>query len=260
MIDTHTHIYEPEFADDVDNVVQRARLAGVSRMLLPNINEASVGPMLTLCRRYPHNLFPMLGLHPEDVKDDYAAVLDRMEEQFHDPSHPYVAVGEIGLDYYWDTTYAPQQRQAFRRQLQWAERLHLPVVIHTRSAHADLVEEMHLHPNLTGIFHCFGGTHEEARQLLAFSGFMLGIGGVLTFKKSTLPAVLADEVPLSRIVLETDAPYLAPVPHRGKRNEPSFLPAVVARLAEVYGVSVDEVERQTDANASRIFQKMPSKG
>lgn len=253
MIDTHSHIYEPEFAEDVHDVVKRARQAGVRRVLLPNINEASIEPMLALCAQYPDYLSPMMGLHPEDVREDYAEVLDRMEQRLLVPHHPYTAVGEVGLDFYWDSTYATQQRAAFQRQIEWAERYHLPLIIHTRSAHRELVEMMRGHEGLRGIFHCFGGTAEEAAELLTFPHFMLGIGGVLTFKKSTLPQVLREVVSIERIVLETDAPYLAPVPYRGKRNEPSFLPAVVSRLAEVYELSHEAVVRHTSANAQRVF-------
>ncbi|MCF0197492.1 MAG: TatD family hydrolase [Bacteroidaceae bacterium] len=253
MIDTHSHIYDPPFATDIDEVVSRAREAGVRQVLLPNINAESIAPMMALCARHPAYLRPMMGLHPEDVKADYPQVLDRMEALLADPLHPYIAVGEVGLDYYWDKTFAAEQRQAFERQIGWAERHGLPLMIHTRAAHADMVEVMSRHAATTGVFHCFGGTADEARQLLQFPGFMLGIGGVLTYKKSPLPQALAEAVPLTRIVLETDAPYLAPAPHRGKRNEPSFLPHVVERLAEVYGTTAREVERQTTANARRVF-------
>ena len=257
MIDTHSHLYEPDFATDIDEVVARARAAGVEHILLPNINKESVDPMLALCRAYPGYFFPMMGLHPEDVRDDWAQVLSRMEELLRQPDHPYVAVGEVGLDLYWDRTYEAQQIEALRRQVEWAARFRLPLMIHCRSAHRQLVGIMEefRQANLGGVFHCFGGTVDEALELLSFPGFALGIGGVVTFKKSTLPQVLA-QVPLGRIVLETDSPYLAPVPHRGGRNESSYLVEIRDRLAQIYQTDPDEVERQTNATAKRIFLRI----
>lgn len=257
MIDTHSHIYEPEFDEDRDLVVARAREAGVERILLPNINAASIKPMLSLCNRYPDYLFPMIGLHPEDVKEDYQQVLDDMEQLLQQPRHPFIAVGEVGLDFYWDDTYKEQQISALLRQVGWASKYGLPLMIHTRNAHVEMMQvfESFRSENLTGVFHCFSGTAEEAVQLLSFPGFVLGIGGVSTFKKSPLPQVLQD-VPLDRIVLETDAPYLAPVPYRGKRNESAYVVEVARQLAHIYNVSLQEVERVTNATAKRIFPLM----
>lgn len=257
MIDTHSHIYEPEFDEDRDLVVARAREAGVERILLPNINAASIQPMLSLCNRYPDYLFPMIGLHPEDVKEDYQQVLDDMEQLLQQPRHPFIAVGEVGLDFYWDDTYKEQQISALLRQVGWASKYGLPLMIHTRNAHVEMMQvfESFRLENLTGVFHCFSGTAEEAVQLLSFPGFVLGIGGVSTFKKSPLPQVLQD-VPLDRIVLETDAPYLAPVPYRGKRNESAYVVEVARQLAHIYNVSLQEVERVTNATAKRIFPLM----
>lgn len=254
FIDTHSHIYEPEFDEDRDAVVQRAREAGVDSVLLPNINRETVQPMLDLCVRYPGYLYPMMGLHPEDVDEHYQEILDYMHECLVQPGNPYIAVGEIGLDYYWDRTWYEEQKVAFEQQVEWAKELNLPLMIHSRSAHAELVEVMRRHQGdgLRGVFHCFGGTADEAEELLQFDGFVLGIGGVLTYKKSTLPEVLQN-VPLERIVVETDAPYLAPVPHRGKRNEPAFAIHTVQRLSEIYNVSAEEVMRQTTSNAKRVF-------
>lgn len=256
MIDTHSHIYGPEFEDDRDAVVQRALEAGVEYILLPNINADTVQPMLGLCQRYPDCCRPMLGLHPEDVKEDYEEVLAAFERQLFrsDALLPYIAIGEVGLDFYWDATYREQQLSAFERQICWARDLSLPLVIHSRSAHAELTEimERHRHEQLTGIFHCFGGTEEEARELLSFEGFVLGIGGILTYKKSTLPDVLK-QVPLHRIVLETDAPYLSPVPHRGKRNESAYVAHTLQRLAEVYNSTPAEIDEITTNTAKRIF-------
>lgn len=254
MIDTHSHIYEPEFDEDRELVIQRAMQAGVECILLPNINEASVDPMLSLCHSFPGYCYPMMGLHPEDVSDDYVQVLDKMEERLKAPSHPYIAIGEIGLDFYWDTSRSRQQIDAFVRQIEWAIRYKLPLMIHSRSAHAELVQTVrqYISEGLTGVFHCFGGTIEEAHELLSFDGFVLGIGGISTFKKSPLPEVLRT-VPLQRIVLETDSPYLAPVPYRGKRNESAYVTEVVKKMAEIYNVSLQEVENVTNANTKRVF-------
>lgn len=256
MIDTHCHIYGPEYDQDRANVVLRAQQAGVEHILLPNINEATVAPMLNLCRSYPGYCFPMLGLHPEDVMDDYRQVLMRMENLLKDEGHPYVAVGEVGLDFYWDASRMEQQVDAFSRQIEWAVRYKLPLMIHSRSAHAQLLQTLRQYAseNLTGVFHCFGGTADEAQELLSFNGFVLGIGGVSTFRKSPLPEVLS-HIPLQRIVLETDAPYLAPVPYRGKRNEPAYIVEVVSKLAGIYNVSPQEVENVTNANVGRIFPR-----
>lgn len=257
MTDTHSHIYGPEFDDDRDAAIRRAREAGVERILLPNISLDTLPPMLDLCRRYPGYCFPMLGLHPEDVKADWAEVLDCMERLLADPAHPYIAVGEVGLDFYWDTTFKREQLAALERQITWARCWRLPLVIHCRSAHRELVEVMarHRDEGLTGIFHCFGGTLDQARELLQFEGFVLGIGGVLTYKKSTLPEVVA-RIPLERMVLETDAPYLAPVPHRGKRNESAYVGETLLRLAQACGKAAFEVEQITEQNVRRIFPRL----
>jgi len=257
MIDTHSHIYGSEFDEDREHVVQRARQAGVECILLPNINEASIVPMLSLCQSYPDYCYPMMGLHPEDVADEYLQVLERMEERLKAPSHPYIAVGEVGLDFYWDASRAAQQIDAFTRQIEWAVRYRLPLVIHSRNAQAQLVQALRPYASegLTGVFHCFGGTVEEAQELLTFEGFVLGIGGVSTFKKSSLPEVL-QTVPLQRVVLETDAPYLAPVPYRGKRNESAYVAEVMLKVADIYNVSPAEVENVTNANVMHVFSRV----
>jgi TatD DNase family protein len=257
-IDTHTHIYTEEFDADRDEVVERARRAGASALLLPNIDGASVRPMLDACRRYPDMCRPMMGLHPTELPTDPAPLLDRMETALSEAGNPYVAVGEVGLDFYWDSSRREEQIAAFSRQAGWAARYGLPLMVHSRSAHRDLVDTLlPLAGTLTGVFHCFSGSAETADELLTkFPGFVLGIGGVLTFKKAKLPAVLHSRVPLSRLVVETDAPYLTPAPHRGERNEPSYVPFVIARLAEIYGTSVEETERQLLENTLRVFPKL----
>lgn len=259
FIDTHTHIYTDEFDADRREVVERAKAAGACHLLLPNIDEASVGPMLRLCCEYPGFCFPMMGLHPTELPPDPMPLLRQMEERLAAEGNPYVAVGEVGIDLYWDSSRRDEQVECFRMQAEWAVRYGLPLMVHSRAAHRELVDTLRPFANdIGGVFHCFGGTADEARELLAlFPGFVLGIGGVLTFKRSALPDVLRAEVPLQRIVVETDAPYLAPTPHRGKRNEPSYIPLVVNALADVYDLPVETVERQLLENTLRTFPKLP---
>lgn len=257
MIDTHSHIYEPPFNADREEVIQRARQAGVEHILLPNINADSIAPMLNMCRRYPGYCFPMLGLHPEDIEEDYKQVLANMKALLAAPDHPYIAIGEVGLDYYWDKSKVKEQEETFRMQIEWAIEYHLPLMIHSRSAHSQLVAAISEYKDekLSGVFHCFGGTAEEAQELLQFPDFMLGIGGIVTYKNSSLPETLTS-VPLERIVLETDAPYLAPVPHRGKRNESAFVIEVLRKIAVIYNVSEQQAEDITNSNTKRIFQRI----
>lgn len=255
FIDTHTHIYTPEFDADRNEVVARAVEAGAVALLLPNIDEASIRPMLDLCEAHPGLCRPMMGLHPTELPPDPWPLLRRMEQLLAEPGHPYVAVGEVGVDLYWDASRREEQMKVLAHQAEWAVRFGLPLMVHTRAAHREVVEVLRpLARQLTGVFHCFGGTADEAAELLdTFPGFALGIGGVLTFKKSALPAILQQRVPLSRIVVETDAPYLAPTPHRGQRNEPCYLPLVISKLAETYSQPVAAVERQLLDNTHRLF-------
>lgn len=263
-IDTHSHLYDEAFQSDVEDVLQRARAAGVGKIFLPNINATTVEPMLALARRHPGYLYPMMGLHPEDITDDWRDVLAQMETLLAVPDHPFIAVGEVGLDYYWDRSRYDEQQEVFAQQVCWAQKYDLPLMIHTRDAHREMVNVLRdfLNPQssilthqLTGVFHCFGGTAEEAEKLLSFEGFMLGIGGVVTYKKSKLPDVLRSTVPLERIVVETDSPYLAPVPYRGKRNESAYICAVVDKLSEIYDVTSDKICAITTQNALQTFPK-----
>lgn len=256
FIDTHTHLFEPEFAEDREAVVQRAVEAGVKTLCLPCITEASLSRMEEMCAGFPGICCPMIGLHPTELGDDYQVVLDRMYKDLIGNDR-YIAVGEVGLDFYWDDTRKKEQLDAFRQQIEWAAETGLPLAIHSRNAFDDLYKVMgdNRSKGLTGVFHCFSGDADEAQKLLSFDGFYLGIGGVVTYKKSTLPSVLAD-VPLERVVLETDSPYLAPVPRRGKRNESSYIPFVAQKLAEIYGCSVEEVAAVTTENARRLFPKI----
>lgn len=255
MIDTHAHIDGTEFADDLEAVIQRAKDAGVKKIFVPGICLKDTPHLLEVCQAHPNYLYPMIGLHPENIMDeDYHHALDQLEHMIDDS---IIAIGEVGLDLYWDTTYKKEQIEVFEHQIRWAERYGLPLMIHTRSAHQELMEvmERHRHSNLRGVFHCFTGTEEEARDLLSFPNFMLGIGGVFTFKKSALRDVAKNAIPLSRIVLETDSPYMAPVPHRGQRNESAFVKSVAEKLAEVYNQDIDTIVHQTTENTLKVFKK-----
>lgn len=250
MVDTHSHIYGPEFDEDRDEVISRALQSGVEKIILPNINEESISRMLSVSNSYPQICYPTIGLHPEDVREDWSLVLDRMEVML----SGMTAVGEVGLDFYWDSTFRKEQIEAFERQIFWAKEHDLPLIIHMRKAEQELLEIMERHKGdgLRGVFHCFGGSKETAERMLRHEGFVLGIGGVLTFKNCRLAETLR-HVPLDRIVLETDAPYLAPVPFRGKRNEPAFVAYVVQFLSNIYNVSEQEIGKVTNSTVNRLF-------
>lgn len=255
FIDTHTHLDGTEFDADRDEVMERARAAGVSKVFLPAIDLKSVETVLAVSRKYEGYAYPMIGLHPEEVGADWENVLQRMREYIV-PVHPFIAIGEVGLDFYWTRDNEREQLAAFERQVEWSVETRLPLMIHCRKAQNEMVAVMRRYQNELpgGVFHCFTGNEKEAEQLLDFHNFVLGIGGVLTFKKSHLPEVLPASVPLSRIVLETDSPYMAPVPKRGERNESAYVEFVLKRLAEAYGVEDEEVARQTNENVERVFR------
>lgn len=269
MIDTHCHLDGEEFRDDLEAVVARAREAGVTAIGVPGIDLKSCETVLAVCERYPGYCFPMLGLHPEEVKDDWREVLDRIKQNLNKPysslhtphSSTIIPIGEVGLDFYWSREFEQAQLQAFEEQVRWSVELQLPLMIHCRKAQNEMIIILKRYKDELpgGVFHCFTGNVIEARELLQFDRFVLGIGGVLTFKKSKMPETLAAVVPLDRIVLETDAPYMAPVPMRGQRNEPAFVAHVCRKLAEVYGVSVETVDEVTTANAARIFPSIVNK-
>lgn len=256
FIDTHAHLDGTEFADDRAAVVQRAKDAGASQVFVPAIDLPSLDTVMDFCRQFPDFAYPMVGLHPEEVKADWQEVLSAMNPHLSDVG--VIAIGEVGLDFYWSREFEKEQMAAFEEQVRWSVETRLPLMIHCRKAQNELVGILRRYQNELpgGVFHCFTGNENEARQLLEFENFVLGIGGVLTFKKSHLPEVLPAVVPLSRIVLETDAPYMAPVPKRGERNESSFIPYIIARLADAYGVEEEEVARQTNENVSRVFPKV----
>ena len=251
-IDTHCHLDGEEFNADRDAVVQRARDAGCAAIFLPAIDLASCHTVLDTCRQYPGYCYPMLGLHPEEVRADWQELLAQLHRKMDDR---VIAIGEVGLDFYWSREFEKEQLLAFEEQVKWSVEMRLPLMIHCRKAQNEMVAILKRYKDDLpgGVFHCFTGNALEAQELLQFDRFVLGIGGVLTFKKSHLPEVLPAAVPLDRIVLETDAPYMAPVPHRGQRNEPAFVAEVMRVLAAAYGVSEEEVARQTDANCEKIL-------
>ena len=280
MIDTHCHIDDPQYTEELAAFLADQQANGVEAILVPGVDKTSVKDVLEVCDKYPQYLFPALGLHPENVKEDWQEQLQvlkaAVDESF--ASTPYtlhppqahnlgeadslreataprrsrlIAIGEIGLDYHWDVTFKEQQHEALREQMRWAEQYDLPVMIHSRDATEDTLKILREFPTVKGVMHCFSGSHEVAKQVVDM-GYYLGIGGVLTFKNCKLAEHLVG-IPLERLVLETDAPYMAPVPHRGKRNESKWMWHVVERLAEVYQCSVEHVNEVTTANAKALF-------
>lgn len=250
-IDTHTHLYDEQLMAEEDAMIGRAIAAGVTRMYMPNCDSSTVYTMMHLAKKWPGNCLPMMGVHPCYIKENYKQELDKAaqwleKEKFH-------AIGEIGLDYYWDLTFKTQQQEAFEQQIDWALQYNLPIVIHSRESTQDCIDIVRKKQNgkLRGIFHCFSGTQDEADQIIDL-GLYLGIGGVVTFKKATLADVVK-ATPLQHMVLETDAPYLAPVPYRGKRNESSYIPLVATKIAELKSITVEEVASITTQNAEKIF-------
>lgn len=253
MIDTHSHLDVEEFKDDLTDVIARAKEAGVEKVFIPAIDLNSCRSVLNVCNAYPGYAYPMFGLHPEEVKADYKKQLTLIRTVI-DENNP-IAIGEVGLDYYWSREFEREQLDAFRIQVEWSVETRLPLMIHCRKAQNEMINLLRQYKKDLpgGVFHCFTGNEKEAEQLLQFDRFVLGIGGVSTFKKSPLPVVLPKSVPLDRIVLETDSPYMAPTPMRGKRNESAFVRYVMLCLAEAYGVTPEEMEQATNKNVNRIF-------
>lgn len=252
IIDTHSHIYLPEFDDDRNEVVKRSVSAGVRTIMMPNIDSSSVAPMLAAEKSYPNICLPMMALHPTSVNANYRQELEAVEASL--AEHKYYGIGETGIDLYWDKTFINEQLISFRRHLELAEEHNLPVVIHARESLEVIIKELKSFGagRVEGVFHAFPGSAEEARQVVEM-GFLIGIGGVVTFRNSHLGEV-AIEAGINNIVLETDAPYLAPVPHRGKRNESSYLMLVVDKLSELLAIAPAEVADRTTANAKRLFK------
>ena len=278
MIDTHCHIDEEAFEPDREEVIARQQQSGVQAMIVPGVNVASINSVMELCQAHPGYCYPALGLHPEDVKADWREQLATVEAAIRAHRSELVAIGEIGLDYYWDKTFKEEQKEVLRRQLLLARELNLPVILHNREATEDILSIVNTIANdqspitndqspitnnqLRGVFHCYSGSKETAEIILKM-GFYLGIGGVLTFKNSKLSETLKElnqssitnhQLPITnRLLLETDAPYMAPTPHRGERNESRFMALVAERLAQVLNVSVDEIIEATSANARQLF-------
>ena len=250
--DTHAHIYAEEFEEDIGDMLERCAQANVRKIYMPNIDHTSIDGMMELELKYP-NCISMMGLHPCSVKKDFEKELYQVETWLN--KRKFSAIGEMGTDLYWDKTFWSQQQEAFRIQVEWAKKFKSPIVIHCRESLHETIEllEPLLDGSLTGVFHCFSGTVEQAQKITAM-GFYLGIGGVSTFKNGGLDKVLP-EVDLSSIVLETDSPYLAPVPHRGKRNEPTYIPLIAKRVSQLKNISVEEVRDATTTNAEKLFGK-----
>ena len=255
FIDTHTHIYTEEFDADRAEVVERARKAGARALLLPNIDEASLQPMMKMAEDYPGFCFPMMGLHPTELPEDPTPLLDRMEQMLSETPEKFVAVGEVGIDLYWDKSYLKEQKKVFEEQLLWSIDLRLPVAIHTREAFPEVFDILYkVGPEkLTGVFHSFTGSAAELEEIKKLTNFKIGINGVITFKNSKLSEVI-QQTDLQQIVLETDAPYLAPVPYRGKRNEPVYIWKTAEKIAQVYGLPLETVVETTRKNALHLFK------
>jgi TatD DNase family protein len=253
LIDTHCHLYDPALQGDIENIMQRALSAGVTRFYLPAIDRQYEASMLALENRYSDVCFAMQGLHPCSVKSDFKDALQHIEQSL--AARQFAAIGEIGLDFYWDRSFEKEQFLAFHQQVEWAMSLDLPIIIHSRNSMVQTIQVVREYQNggLRGIFHCFNEDESLAKEIVGL-GFYLGIGGTVTYKKSKLPEVLKN-IPLDHIVLETDAPYLPPVPFRGKLNESSYIVYIAEKLAEIKGISVEEIAAITTDNALRIFHK-----
>ena len=254
FIATHTHLYSTKFSEDREAMLQRALDAGVTKLFLPNVDHESIAGMHALVAAHPDNCFAMMGLHPCHVGEQNDAAMAEVEQLLR--TGAYCAVGEIGIDLYWDKTWLGQQQEVFRQHIRWAKELALPIAIHCRESFEEVIEivEAENDDRLRGVFHCFTGTADHARRVIALGDFYLGIGGVVTYPKGGLFETMREVGP-DHCVLETDAPYLAPVPFRGKRNESSYIPHIAAKLAEVTGRSVDEIARITTANAEQLFKR-----
>ena len=252
--DTHTHLYSKEFDTDGSVLIQKAIDAGITRLFMPNISKESIDGMLEVEKQFPDNCFPMMGLHPCSVAEDVEEQLKTVEEWLE--KRRFTAIGEIGIDLYWDKTFFKQQQNAFRRQISLAKQYNLPYVIHSRNSFDETMEIVSefKKDQIKAIFHCFSGNTEQAQQVIAAGDFKLGIGGVVTFKNSGLDKVV-EAIDLQHLVLETDAPYLAPAPYRGKRNEPDYLLLVAKKIAEIKNISIEEVAAVTTANSTYVFGK-----
>ena len=253
LIDTHSLLFLEEFSEDLPQVIERARSAGVTHIFMPNIDSTTIDSMLSVCNTYNDYCFPMIGLHPTSVNADYEKELEIVARELRS-FNKYIAIGEVGMDLYWDKTFLKEQQIVLDKQINWALEYDLPVVIHCRDAFGYIynVLEPYKNTSLKGVFHSFTGTDDEAARILEFSGFLIGINGVVTFKKSRLPEVLT-KIPLEKIVLETDSPYLTPVPNRGKRNESAYVKDTLMKVSDIYRMSPEAVGRVTSENALKVF-------
>lgn len=251
LIDTHSHVYLPEFDGDRQSVIERADKAGIVKILMPAIDSDTHGNMLNTEKQFAKNCLSMMGLHPCSVKENYNVELSIVED--HLAKREFIAVGETGLDFYWDVAFRDQQYDAFQRQIGWALQYDIPVVIHSRNSTVECINTIakHQQGKLKGVFHCFSGSLQQAQQIIDL-GFYLGIGGVVTFKNSGLDKVMKD-IELKHVILETDAPYLAPIPFRGKRNEPAYISYVTKKLADIKEMSIEEIAAITTSNAKKLF-------
>ena len=256
IIDSHTHIYHEDFDEDFDEMIIRARALGVKHFLMPSIDSEYIDTLHKAADRLPDHAHPMMGLHPCSVKVNYQNELDIVERNLFKPVRKYCAVGEIGIDLYWDKSTLDMQIDAFEKQINWAKTLKLPIVIHVREAFEETLKVLNRlnDENLTGVFHCFTGTKEQAEHIISYGGFKLGIGGVLTFKNGKIDQYIK-EIGLEHLILETDSPYLAPVPYRGKRNEPSYTKLVAEKLASCHGLSLGKIEEVTTENCRSLFNR-----
>ena len=253
LIDTHSHLFLEEISEDLPQVIERARSAGITHIFMPNIDSTTIDSMLSVCNTYNDYCFPMIGLHPTSVNADYEKELEIVARELKS-FNKYIAIGEVGMDLYWDKTFLKEQQIVLDKQINWALEYDLPVVIHCRDAFGYIynVLEPYKNTSLKGVFHSFTGTDDEAARILEFSGFLIGINGVVTFKKSRLPEVLT-KIPLEKIVLETDSPYLTPVPNRGKRNESAYVKDTLMKVSDIYRMSPEAVGSVTSENALKVF-------
>jgi len=252
LIDTHAHLYLQEFKGDQQEVISAAKQKGVGKILLPNIDASTIDPLNKLCQQYTGYCYPMMGLHPSSVKKDYKKELDTIKKEL--DKGGYIAVGEIGIDLYWDQTFLKEQTEVFEMQIDWAKELGLPIVIHARDSFNEIFEVLDRKKDerLFGVFHCFTGGMDEVKKIMGYGNFLFGLGGILTFKNAGLDKT-ASQIPLNKIILETDAPYLSPVPYRGKRNQPAYVYHVAEKLAVIKKQPIEQIIEQTGHNAIELF-------
>ena len=251
FVDTHSHIYSEEFSSDRREAIGRARNAGINQIVLPNIDSSTIKPMLDLADSSPSLFTPLIGLHPTSVKEDFRKELQIMEYWLN--KRKFHGIGEIGIDLYWDKTFLSEQTEAFKTQIGWAKKLRIPIVIHVRDSFQEVIEVIleEKDTSLMGVFHSFSGNIEQAKQVIEL-GFKIGVGGIVTFKNSGMDTVVK-EIDLKHILLETDSPWLAPVPHRGRRNECAYITAIASKIALIHQISIEEVARMTTRNAQQLF-------